>query len=245
MPIGRSKVILSLCPSTSITPGIYANKPPASVEAGMKLFRANAISSAVPLLPGKDFVVEEVIFSKLFTAIHGIWNRDDVIFFREKTTQKLFLEAVFDESLWGQIGSVAFNVANILGFISQSRNTVKFMKVVAGLTILHEQLFWRQKTIFAEHSQISVAQGRGLQGAGRENSEPLSDSEVRAVVHIFRESGAKNTSRKDMCAHIDGNLSKIGVNWFKTFSSDKIEELIFDSLRIAKKSKAHWEYKVE
>ncbi len=140
-----------------------------------------------------------------------------------------------------QVVSVAFNLADIIGPFSQSRNTVKFMKVIAGLTLLHEQLFWRQKTILAEQSQISVAEGRGLQGAGRENTQPLSESEVKAVVEAFRRSEEGNTCRRDMCAYIDGGLSKVGVNWFKAFSSDRIEELIFDSLRIARKPKAPWE----
>jgi hypothetical protein len=218
--------------------GKLANELPASVQAGMRLFTTTVIANTVPFLPGKDFGVEEIVFSKIFTAIHGIWNRDDVLFFREKKTQKIFLEAIFDVGILEQVASVAFNVADIIGPFSQPRNTVKFMKVVAGLTLLHEQLFWRQKTIIAEHSQISVADGRGLQ-AGR--GQPLSESEVKAVVNAFRRSEEGNTCRRDMCTYIDGGLSKVGVNWFKAFSSDKIEELIFESLRIARKPKAPWE----
>lgn len=221
--------------------GVFANELPASVKAAMTFFVATASANAVPFLPLIDFAVEEIVFSKLFTAIHGIWNRDDVLFFREKKTRKIFLEAIFDDDLLGQVASAAFNMVDIIGPLSQSRNTVKFIKVVAGLTLLHEQLFWRQKAIFAEQSQISVAEGRGLQGAGRENTHPLSDSEVRAVVHAFRESGLGNTCRKDMCAHIDGKMPKVGVNWFQTFSPDRVEGLIFDSLRIARKPNAPWE----
>lgn len=244
MPIGKSKVRISIPPPKVIIPTIsrkFANELSASVQIGMSHFTGTVIANIVPLVPGKDFAIEEILFPKLFTAIHGIWNRDDVLFFREKKTQKIFLEAIFDEGILEQVVSVAFNVADILGPFSQSRNTVKFMKVIAGLTLLHEQLFWRQKTILAEQSQISVAEGRGLQGAGRENTQPLSESEVKAVVDAFRRSEEGNTCRKDMCAYIDGGLSKVGVNWFKAFSSDKIEELIFDSLRISRKTKAPWE----
>jgi len=207
----------------------------------MSLFKATASANAVPFVPGKDFVVEQISFSKLFSSIHRIWNKDDVLFFRENITRKMFKEAIFDEDILGQMASATFNVFDIIGPFSQSRNTIKFMKVIAGLTLLHEQLFWRQKIIFAEKSQISVAQGRGLQGAGRENIQPLSEREVKAVVNAFRESGVGNTSRKDMCAHLDGRLSKVGVNWFKSFSSDRVEELIFDCLRIARKPNPTWE----
>lgn len=69
----------------------------------MGLFTATVIANTVPFLPGKDFAVEEIVFSKLFTAIHGIWNRDDVLFFREKKTQKIFLEAIFDGGILEQI----------------------------------------------------------------------------------------------------------------------------------------------
>ncbi len=62
----RPKVII---PTIS---GNFANELPASVQVGMSLFTAAMIANSVLLLPGKDFAVEEIVFSKLFTAIHGI-----------------------------------------------------------------------------------------------------------------------------------------------------------------------------
>jgi hypothetical protein len=208
----------------------------ASVKVGMALFRKSSNMAAIPFIPIKDFAVQTFTSDKIFAVIHDLWNKEEVLFSADNNNRALMLEAVFNQSLVRQVASATFDIFDIIGPLSQPSNAIKFMKTVAGITLLHEQLFWYQKTRIASLNQLSLTQNRGINGAG-EVILPLSQEEVDEVLETFR----MGHLRKDMCDKIDSNLS--WLNLVKAFSSKEVEGIIRDALRNARQANSEWKLK--
>ena len=191
--------------------------------------------AAIPFVPVKDLAVQIVTSDTIFARIHELWNKEEVLFRADSEIRALILDAIFDKNLAQQIASATFDIFDIMGPISQSNNAVKFMKAVAGVTLLHEQLFWYQKQRIDTLNPLSLTQNRGINGAGK-IILPLSRQEVDEVIRTFREGDL----RKDMCDKIDSNLSKYGLNLIKAFSSKEVEGIIRNALRNTRRANSEW-----
>jgi len=203
-----------------------------SVTASMNYFKKAAGFNAVPLVPFMDMATDKITSHDLFSAIHELWNKDEILFEadHDNRIRALILEAIFDKSFLEQLASTVWNIIDIIGPLSQSQNAVRFIKIVAGVTLIHEQLFWYQKVLIDKRGGLSISQGRGINGAGAHTILPLSQKQVEEVISGFR----SGHLRRDMCDKVDANLSKFGLNWMKSYSPTNVENIIRDALRVAR-----------
>jgi hypothetical protein len=201
----------------------------ASVTAGMKFFKQAAFFNGIPFVPGKDLAVEMVTSNKIFTSIHAIWNQDEFLFHADGKTQTRMREAIFDQNIVQAVASQVWDIFDITGPLSQANNAVKFMKTVAGVTLLHGKLFWHQKARINTMSTFSVNQGHRITEAGVSKLLPLNSDQVNEIVLEFQNSSL----RENMCAHIDGKLVEYGLNLKTAFSPTKVEKIIRDALKVS------------
>jgi hypothetical protein len=214
-----------------------ANLQKGSVTAGINYFKKVSGFNAVPL-PLMDLATGKMTSHDLFSAIHDLWNKDEMLSVAHKDnhTRALIVEAIFDKSVLEQVASAVWTIIDIIGPLCQSKNAVRFMKIVAGVTLIHEQLFWYQKDLIDRRGELSVSQGRGISGAGADNIPSLSQKQVEEVIRAFR----TGHLRKDMCEKIDARLSKFGLNWVTSYSSTNVEDIIRDALRVARDANPPW-----
>jgi hypothetical protein len=200
-----------------------------SITAGLKDFKAASFSNGIPFVPLKDLAVEMITSNKIFQNIHRIWNQDEFLFRADKDTQVLMRDAIFDKNIVQQVASQIWDILDITGPLSQANNAVKFMKTVAGLTIIHERLFWYQKAQIEKMSTFSVREGRGISGAGKSKILPLSPQQVNNEIHKFR------TSRQRilLSAQIEGQLNKYGLNLGKAYDAAEVEKIIREAIEVA------------
>ena len=65
----------------------------------MNFFRKAACFNAVPLVPSMDLATDKITSHDLFTAIHDLWNKDEIslVAYKDKRIRALVLEAIFDK----------------------------------------------------------------------------------------------------------------------------------------------------
>jgi hypothetical protein len=200
-----------------------------SVTAGLDYFKVGSIVNAIPFIPLKDLAVEMITASKIFQRIHRVWNQDGNLYHANHETQTRMKNAIFDKNIVGRVASQAWDIFDITGPISQPNNAVKFMKTVAGLTLIHTRLFLFQRDQVKNTSSISIDPEKGIRGAGLPKILPLTSQQVNEVIHGFQ----KSLERKYLCIHIDGNLAKFGLNMMKGFSIVKVESIIREAIKVA------------
>lgn len=197
--------------------------------AGMEYFKITSFYNGIPFIPLKDLAVEIITSNKIFQNIHRIWNQDEFLYRADKETQTRMRDAIFDKNIFQQVVSQIWDIFDITGPISQPKNAVKFMKTVAGVTLIHAQLFWFQKTPIESASTFSVNQQNGISGAGRSKILPLTSKQANDVIRGFQ----KSPQRKTLCALIEGNLSKYGLNMMTAFSAKEVEDIIREAIEVA------------
>ena len=83
---------------------------------------------------------------------------------------------------------------------------------------------------------LSVSQGRGIIGAGKSKILPLTAMQVHDVIESFRES----LQRQRVCAQIEGQLNKYGLNLGKAYSATEVEKVIRDAIEIGLGGEDSW-----
>lgn len=201
----------------------------ASVEEGMKIFRKMSAWSGIPLIPLKELVVDMVVARSIFADIQIIWNQDDGLYTSGSSVRSRMQDAIRAKSLAHKVASRVLDVFDITGFLTQAGNAVNFMNTVAGIALIHDQLFWRQKMLYVEKVPFSVKKRAGISGAATSRVNPLNEDQVIEVIKSFQNSD----KRERMCAHIEGRLYKYGVNWKKAYSKGELQKIIQRAIEIA------------
>jgi len=202
----------------------------------MQYFKSAAFSNGIPFVPLKDLAVEIITSNKIFQNIHGIWNQDEFLFVADKETQMRMRDAIFDKNFVQQVASQVWDIFDITGPLSQANNAVKFMKTIAGVTLIHDRLFWYQKHLIEKVNTLSVSQERGITGAGKPEMRPLTPTQVHYVIEKFR----KSLQRQRVCAQIEGQLNKYGLNLGKAYRATEVERVIRDAIEMASGGEDSW-----
>jgi hypothetical protein len=194
----------------------------------MEYFKIASLCNGVPFIPLKDLAVEMVTANKIFQKVSRIWNEDEFLYRTDRETQTRIKDAIFDKNIVHQVASQAWDIFDITGPISQPNNAVKFMKTVAGVTLIHAHLFCFQKAQVNNTSSLSVDKQLGIRGARPPKIRPLSSEQVIDVIQKFQ----KSPQRERLCAQIDGHLFRFGLNLYKSFRADKVEVIIRDAIEV-------------
>lgn len=185
-----------------------------------------SFSNGIPFVPLKDLAVEIISSNKIFHNIHQIWNQDENLLVADKETQTHMRNAVFDKNIVQQAGSQIWDIFDITGPLSQANNTVKFMKTIAGVTLIHAALFSYQKQLMDKEDTISVSRGRGITGIRKSKIFPSTAEQVHNVIENFR----KSKVRQGVCSQIEGQLNKYGLNLWKAYHATQVKNVIDDAI---------------
>ena len=116
-------------------------------------------------------------FGDILSSINQIWSLKDP---DQRHIRNPILGACFNVSVSQRIGMQFLCMINILVLVTAPQTAVTILKMIAGVTIIHERLFWEQ----------------------RENeSIPLNTSGVEKVIDTFR----RSDSRTLVAHQIDGH----------------------------------------
>jgi hypothetical protein len=191
-------------------------------------FKIASFCNGVPFITLKDLAVEMVTANKIFQKISRVWNKDEFLYLTDRETQRRIKDAIFDKNILRQVASQAWDIFDITGPISQPNNAVKFMKTVAGVTLIHAHLFCFQQAQNKNTSSLSVDKQLGIRGTRPSKIPPLSSQQVVDVIQKFQ----KSPQRELLCAQIDGHLFRFGLNLYKCFSTEKLERIIRNAIEV-------------
>ncbi|MCJ1306757.1 hypothetical protein MMC25_000400 [Agyrium rufum] len=117
-----------------------------SIEIATEYLSTVKVSNSIPLLP----FVGGGMFAKSFNRIlarvseqYGLLDPERVL--QRKETRRRFYEACLKLSWAGRIGTSAGLAVNILGPLTVPFVIIALLKMAAGLILIHEDLFWRQR----------------------------------------------------------------------------------------------------
>ncbi|KAL8827264.1 MAG: hypothetical protein Q9170_007079 [Blastenia crenularia] len=117
-----------------------------TIKVAMKQFDKVVISSTVPLVP----FVSGTAFSSAFNNIYSSANKayglmDPSEIMLRKSTRKRIYEACLNLSEWERRIHKFGLMINFLGGAIAHVITSALLKTVAGILLIHEELFWRQR----------------------------------------------------------------------------------------------------
>ncbi|KAF1836112.1 hypothetical protein BDW02DRAFT_596646 [Decorospora gaudefroyi] len=124
-----------------------------SITKAMELFRTNQAWNAVPIIPVVSAVAFWHAFSECFFKISPIWNVVDYEHLLEKrSTRTQFISAIFDESAWSFL---AWRSADVFSIVSAPHTAAILARVVAGITLIHDELFVLQKSKTGRNQEVT------------------------------------------------------------------------------------------
>jgi len=135
-------------------------------------------------------------FDEIMRLVSGSWGLIDPKYeLGKKSTRKRFFEACLKLSAAGRIGVKAGMALNFLSVATAPFITVALLKVAAGLIMIHEDLFWRQRE--EEGFQLTTETVREV---ALEFSE--SEGRVTASAHIGSQVEILNFASKAHCQKV-------------------------------------------
>jgi hypothetical protein len=107
-----------------------------------------AISNSIPFLPFLGGGMFSSSFNDILRLVSDSWGLIDPKYeLQKKSTRSRFFEACLRLSAFGRIGVKTGMALNFLGPATAPFITIALLKVAAGLIMIHEDLFWRQRKV--------------------------------------------------------------------------------------------------
>lgn len=118
-----------------------------SLERGLSAFWIVQGWGAVPIIPGISAISISVAFKKVYRVISRLWNipTEPLGLFERRSIRHHFYEACLETSPAGWTGVKATLVGNILGSFAAGKTVELLLRIVAGVALVHESLFWVHK----------------------------------------------------------------------------------------------------
>lgn len=153
-----------------------------TILAAMKQFERVVVSSTVPLVPFWSGTAFSSAFNHIYAAAnraYGLMDPSGIML--RKATRKRIYEACLNLSEWERRIQKFGMMVNFLGGAIAHVITAALLKTVAGILLIHEDLFWKQR------------QQQGLL---------LSGDTIDDVCKNF----AASKTRNNVAVHIDGSI---------------------------------------
>jgi hypothetical protein len=163
--------------------------------------------SAIPFVPVVSAVTFWVTFTYCFDEISKVWKlKDRSLLLKQRHTKRKFLEAIFDVNPYAFL---ALQAIDILGPTDAPATASVLAKVIAGITLIHDNLFVRE--LVQRRDGVMVT--------------PLTTDDIDRTVKAFR----TGPLRKAMRNHIDGSSL-----FTKAYSKHQISNLIQEAIEVAR-----------
>jgi hypothetical protein len=116
------------------------------MEVGIEVFWSAVGTSSVPFIPFVGAIALYRAFIMILKKITALWGIVGAARLIEKSkVRNQFLRGCFDTSVGGIIGSQFLLSVNIIPPISAAVTAEVVLKMIAGITLIYEMLFWRMK----------------------------------------------------------------------------------------------------
>ena len=148
----------------------------------MQHFERVTITNSVPLIPFLGGSVFRSSFHEIFSDVsrqYGLIDPWHVL--QDKATRKRIFGACLKLSAGGRIGVKAALAINVLGPLTVSLITKSLLKMIVGIIMIHEELFWKQR---------------------EQNGLRLTEDVIEESCTRF----AHSPRRRKAAAHIDGTI---------------------------------------
>ena len=160
----------------------FSNPSAESIVIAMQHFERVTITSSLPLIPFLGGGVFRSSFHEIFSDVsrqYGLIDPWHVL--RDKATRKRIFGACLKLSAGGRIGVKAILAVNILGPLTAPIITASLLKMIVGIIMIHEELFWKQR---------------------EQNGLRLTEDVIEDTCRRF----AEGRRRQRAAAHIDGSI---------------------------------------
>ena len=167
-----------------------------SIIIAMQHFERVTITSSLPLIPFLGGGVFRSSFNEIFSDVsvqYGLIDPWHVL--RDKATRKSIFGACLKLSAGGRIGVKAALAINILGPLTAPVITASLLKMIVGIIMIHEELFWKQREqngLRLTEDVIEETCARFAKGRGRQ----------RAAAHIDGSIDISNYRREQYCSDV-------------------------------------------
>ncbi|KAK4161487.1 hypothetical protein QBC43DRAFT_372232 [Cladorrhinum sp. PSN259] len=166
----------------------------ASVDAGMATFWRAVGLGSVPFVPFVSAAGLYNSFNKILATVDTVWRIPGCTKLIEKTKMRnRILQGCFDVNVFDRIGAQFLISLNIFGPLSGGQTAMVLLKLIAGISLLYESIFWEYKS----HA--------GRAGVGKEEMEALitkfqeSDGRARMANHLTGTISTSNAFNKEAC----------------------------------------------
>jgi len=151
----------------------------------MSMFWRVQATGAIPIIGFIGATGIYTAFTRVLLDISRFWSlRGTHALIMQQEIRNMFLSAVFNVTVAERIGVSFLLALNPLGGLLSAVTANLFLKMVAGVTLIHEMLFWKQ--IDNQGNRVTV-------------------EDVRSVTGDFK----RSDNRKRMIHHIDGELKAL------------------------------------
>ncbi|GAB1318542.1 hypothetical protein MFIFM68171_08752 [Madurella fahalii] len=117
-----------------------------SMEVGMSVFWNAVGFNSVPFVPFIGATALYKSFTKILAAINTVWRIPGCnALIQEPKNRNLILQACFDVTVLDRIGAQFLMAINIFGPLTASQTASVLLKLIAGITLLYESIFWEYK----------------------------------------------------------------------------------------------------
>ncbi|KAK3984702.1 hypothetical protein QBC44DRAFT_336483 [Cladorrhinum sp. PSN332] len=165
----------------------------ASIDVGMATFWRAVGLNAIPFLPFVSAAGLYNSFNKILATINTVWRIPgcDRLIQKTKIRNKV-LQACFNVNVFDRIGAQFLISINIFGPLSGGQTAMVLLKLIAGISLLYESIFWEYKN----HSDGRITQ---------EVMEQLilqfqkSDGRSRMANHLTGTISTSNAYSKEAC----------------------------------------------
>lgn len=113
---------------------------------GMRAFWSAVGYGSVPFIPFVGAAALYKSFTKILSTINTVWRIPGCgRLIREPGNRNLILQACFDATVLDRVGAQFLMAINIFGPLSAAQTASVLLKLIAGITLLYESLFWEYK----------------------------------------------------------------------------------------------------
>ncbi|KAH6893493.1 hypothetical protein B0T10DRAFT_546720 [Thelonectria olida] len=165
-----------------------------SLDRGIAAFWIVQGWGMVPIIPGISVISMTMAFKKVYRVISRLWNipTDPLGLFERNTIRHQFYAACLDTTRVGWIGYKAALVGNIVGSLTAGMTADMLLRIVAGVALIHESLFWVHK----EKGNIPLSERHVMKAL---KTYRLSKQRRNAMSRIYNDSTILTGYSKEKC----------------------------------------------
>ncbi|KAH7253079.1 hypothetical protein NW759_013706 [Fusarium solani] len=114
-----------------------------SIKLGMDVFWKAVGTSSIPFIPFVGATAIYSAFIKILKTINTIWGIPSCTpLLHDSKVRNLFLQGCFDASAGDILGSKFLMALNFFGPLTAAQTATIILKMIAGITLIYEKLFW-------------------------------------------------------------------------------------------------------